>query len=42
MVGALAREEKPIVKHCELLRVMKLMETIFHSAESGQVINEII
>lgn len=42
MVRAIAREEEPIVKHCELLRVMKLMEAVFSSAEIGQVVHNII
>lgn len=35
-------EEEIIVKHSQLIRVMKLMETIFHSAEADKVIHESI
>lgn len=42
VLGAIAREEEPIVKHHELLRVMKLMEAVFKSGEIGQVIKDII
>lgn len=42
VIKAIEGEEEIIVKHCELMRVMKLMEAVFHSAEIGQVIHDII
>jgi predicted dehydrogenase len=42
VIKAIAGEEEIIVKHCEVMRVMKLMETVFYSAEIGQVIHHII
>ncbi|MCM8709837.1 Gfo/Idh/MocA family oxidoreductase [Clostridium sp. SYSU_GA19001] len=42
VIRAINGQEEIIVKHSELMRVMKLMETVFHSAEIGQVIHDII
>lgn len=38
----IAGKEEMIVKHSQIMRVMKLMEAIFRSAESGEAIHEII
>ena len=42
VIKAINKEEAQIVKHCELMRVMKLMEAIFSSAERGEVIHDVI
>ncbi len=42
VVRAIAGEEEQIVKHHEVVRSMKLMEAVFRSAESGQVVYEVI
>jgi predicted dehydrogenase len=42
VIKAMEGEEEIIVKHCQLTRVMKLMETIFKSAELGEIIHDSI
>lgn len=42
VIKSILGEEEIIVKHCQLIRVMKLMEAIFRSAETGTVIHESI
>ncbi|OPJ63247.1 Gfo/Idh/MocA family protein [Clostridium oryzae] len=42
VVKSIEKEEEQLVKHDELMRVMKLMETVFQSAEVKQAIHEII
>ncbi|MBR7135262.1 MAG: hypothetical protein IKC85_06940, partial [Bacteroidaceae bacterium] len=39
-VKAIHKEETQIVKHGEVMRVMKLMETIVRSAENNMVIKD--
>jgi scyllo-inositol 2-dehydrogenase (NADP+) len=39
---AVEKKQEPIVTHAQMLRVMRLMEALFRSAEQNEVIHEII
>lgn len=41
-VRAMAGQEQPIVTHSQIRRVMKLMEAVFRSGETGQAVRESI
>jgi predicted dehydrogenase len=41
-VKAIRGEEEQLVRHDQMMRVMKLMEAIFKSAETNEVIHEVI
>lgn len=42
VIKAMEGQEELIVKHCQLTRVMKLMEAVFKSAELGEIIHDTI
>ena len=41
-VKAIKGEEEMLVTHAQVMRVMKLMEAILKSGETGEVVKEII